>query len=166
MPVFLCEACNETLKRNKVATHRCWAAVSCMDCNMRFVGNDYLSHTSCVTEAQRYEGALYVHKDNKGDVKQQAWLDNVQARLDAAEGSGRLRPFMERLLAYDNVPRKKAKFINFAKKCVGPALPLTDVLSLNLNPAGRAPLHITPSRRPRSCLQCLPHDSRTAARSI
>ena len=86
-----------------------------MDCNKRFSPEDYLTHTSCVSEAERYQGALYVHKDNKGEVKQQAWLSNVQARLDAAEGSAKLRPFMERLLAYDNVPRKRAKFINFAK---------------------------------------------------
>ena len=26
-----------------------------------------------------------------------------------------MRPYMERLLAYDNIPRKRAKFINFAK---------------------------------------------------
>ena len=48
MPVFICEGCNETLKRNKVAQHqwsckRCWV-LSCMDCNRRFEGEDYLLH--------------------------------------------------------------------------------------------------------------------------
>ena len=117
MVVFICEACNETLKRNKVASHWCrnfWY-LSCMDCNKRFEGDEYLSHTTCVSEAERYQGALYVHKDNKGEVKQQAWMSSVQKRLDEADGSAKLRPFMERLLAYDNVPRKRTKFINFAK---------------------------------------------------
>ena len=86
-----------------------------MDCNKRFGWDEYKNHTSCVSEAERYQGNLYVHKDNKGEVKQKSWLDQMQARLDSAEGSAKLKPFMERLLAYDNVPRKKAKFINFAK---------------------------------------------------
>ena len=46
MVVFICEACNESLKRAKVAQHRyscrgCWT-LSCMDCNLRFNGDDYL----------------------------------------------------------------------------------------------------------------------------
>jgi hypothetical protein len=121
MPIFICEACNETLKRNKVQQHRygcrnCWV-MSCMDCNQRFEGDDFLGHTTCVTEAERYQGHLYVHKENKGEVKQQAWMGNVQEKLDRAGPaiSGAVRSYMQRLLAYDNVPRKRAKFINFAK---------------------------------------------------
>ena len=117
MPVFICEFCNETLKRNKVEQHSytcrgCWV-LSCMDCNARFEGNEYLAHTSCVTEAERYQGALYVAKENKGEAKQEAWSSSVQSKVDKA--SAELRPFAEKLLAYDNVPRKKAKFINFVK---------------------------------------------------
>ena len=33
----------------------------------------------------------------------------------AFAGSAKLRPFMERLLGYDNIPRNKKKFVNFAK---------------------------------------------------
>ena len=111
------EFCNETLKRNKVEQHMmqcrgCWM-LSCMDCNMRFEGKAYLDHTTCVTEAQRYQGALYVHKENKGEVKQEAWSSSVQTKV--AKASATLRPYAEKLIAYDNVPRKKAKFINFAK---------------------------------------------------
>lgn len=32
-----------------------------------------------------------------------------------SSASARLKPYLDRLLAYENVPRKKAKFINFAK---------------------------------------------------
>ena len=119
MPVFICEACNETLKRAKVEAHaatcrNCWW-LSCMDCNKRFGGNDYWDHTSCVTEAERYQGATYVPSVNKGEVKQQAWLEKVQAKLEASDGAANLKPYMTRLLAFDNVPRKRAKFVNFAK---------------------------------------------------
>lgn len=119
MPVFICENCNETLRRNKVATHNCGANcwyMSCMDCNKRFGWDNYLTHTQCVSEAERYQGALYVAKENKGDKKQQDWLGNVQAKLDAGgSASSALKPYFDRLMAYDNIPRKKAKFVNFAK---------------------------------------------------
>ena len=120
MPIFICEGCNETLKRNKVSQHqwsckRSWV-LSCMDCNKRFEGEAYLQHTTCMSEAERYQGHLYVHKENKGELKQQAWLGAVQAKLDASGSCpAQLRPFVQRLLAYDNVPRKRAKFVNFAK---------------------------------------------------
>ena len=53
MPIFICEGCNETLKRNKVSQHqwsckRSWV-LSCMDCNKRFEGEDYLQHTTCMS---------------------------------------------------------------------------------------------------------------------
>ena len=87
-----------------------------MDCNKRFGWDDYLQHTSCVTEAERYQGALYVAKENKGEKKQQDWLGNVAAKLHGmSNGDKQLKSYMERLMAYDNVPRKRTKFINFAK---------------------------------------------------
>ena len=111
MVFFVCEACNESLKKNKVETHRwscrgCWV-LTCVDCSKQFAGDEYMAHTSCMSEAQRYEGKLYVHKENKGDVKQQAWIDGVQQRL-AASGNAQLRGYMDRLMAHDNVPRKRA----------------------------------------------------------
>ena len=118
MPVFLCDNCNETLKRNKVETHNCgpncWY-FCCLDCNKKFGYDEYLQHTTCVTEAERYQGALYVAKENKGEKKQADWLESVQSKLQAGGGDKKLSGYMERLMAYDNVPRKKAKFINFVK---------------------------------------------------
>ena len=70
MPVFICENCNETLKKNKVATHNCGGGCwyfSCMDCNRKFGWDEYLGHTTCVSEAERYQGALYVPKDTEID---------------------------------------------------------------------------------------------------
>ena len=73
MVFFVCEACNESLKKNKVETHRwscrgCWV-LTCVDCSKQFAGDEYMAHTSCMSEAQRYEGKLYVHKENKGEKK-------------------------------------------------------------------------------------------------
>ena len=88
-----------------------------MDCNKRFEGDEYWEHTACVTEAQRYQGALYVHKENKGELKQQAWSDQVQTKLEAATKTAttELRPLIVKLQQYDNLPRKQGAFINFAK---------------------------------------------------
>ena len=117
MPVFICEACNETLKQTKVATHNCSGCwyFSCIDCNKKFGWDEYKSHTKCVTEAERYQGHLYVAKENKGEKKQADWLGSVHAKMQAGGGDKRLSGYMERLLEFDNVPRKRAKFINFAK---------------------------------------------------
>jgi cell growth-regulating nucleolar protein len=66
MVFFVCEGCNESLKKNQVDKHAmkchgCWA-VTCVDCSVTFPGNDYAAHTSCVSEAQKYEGSLYKGK--------------------------------------------------------------------------------------------------------
>mmetsp|Transcript_38348 Transcript_38348/g.80574 ORF Transcript_38348/g.80574 Transcript_38348/m.80574 type:complete len:346 (-) Transcript_38348:395-1432(-) len=119
MVFFICEVCNESLKKNKVETHsntcrNCWI-FSCLDCGKHFEGQDYRAHTSCISESQKYEGKFFVAKENKGDVKQQAWLEGVQRRLESAAGKSGLQSFVERLLQYDNLPRKRTKFVNFAK---------------------------------------------------
>jgi len=79
MVFFVCEACNESLKKNKVEAHsytcrNCWV-LTCVDCNKQFNGDTYAAHNACVSEAQRYEGKLYDGRTNKGDVKhaRQAW---------------------------------------------------------------------------------------------
>ncbi|KAK1047651.1 hypothetical protein LTR74_017720 [Friedmanniomyces endolithicus] len=41
------------------------ASFTCLDCMVHFQGGDYRSHTSCISEAQKYQGALYREKDNK-----------------------------------------------------------------------------------------------------
>ncbi len=66
MVFFVCNGCNESLKKNQVDRHAsrcrdCWA-VTCVDCSVTFPGNEYASHTSCVSEAQKYEGSLYKGK--------------------------------------------------------------------------------------------------------
>lgn len=41
-------------------TQRCRGAYfTCIDCSTTFNGNDYRQHTSCITEDQKYQKALY-----------------------------------------------------------------------------------------------------------
>ncbi|CAH0478350.1 unnamed protein product [Peronospora belbahrii] len=123
MVFFVCEGCNETLKKNKVNAHvgRCrnFSAVSCVDCSVVFEGNEYAAHTSCISEAEKYEKSLY-HSDKKshkmnGSTKQmtpqERWMNIVRSAtcLDDCK----VQDVLTRLATYDNVPRKKNKFINF-----------------------------------------------------
>jgi cell growth-regulating nucleolar protein len=120
MVFFICEVCNECIKKPKVDQHinvcrNAWV-FCCMDCGERFQGPAYKAHTACMTEAERYEGKFYVPKDKKGDKKQQSWTESVLSRLESADSKhAGLKPYMEKLTQYDNLPRKKVKFINFAK---------------------------------------------------
>ncbi|KAF9883987.1 hypothetical protein FE257_002428 [Aspergillus nanangensis] len=69
MVSFSCEACGDILTKKKLDPHRnqCrGASFTCIDCMVHFQGASYRSHTSCMTEAQKYEGALYREKPKKG----------------------------------------------------------------------------------------------------
>lgn len=68
MVSFQCEACGDVLTKKKLDQHknRCRGATfTCIDCMVHFYGNDYRSHTSCMTEEQKYQGALYKNKKAK-----------------------------------------------------------------------------------------------------
>ena len=61
MVSFICDACQETVKKNKVDAHswrckNCWV-LSCVDCGVRFEGEAYKAHTSCISEAEKYHTA-------------------------------------------------------------------------------------------------------------
>ncbi|WWC69443.1 uncharacterized protein I206_103382 [Kwoniella pini CBS 10737] len=62
MVSFQCDACADTVKKPKLDQHRnrCRASFTCLDCSTTFNSpGEYKSHTSCVTEAEKYQGALY-----------------------------------------------------------------------------------------------------------
>merc|ERR1712226_1506076 len=61
MVTFSCGTCNESLKKQKVEQHyfRCRNDyVTCIDCNSDFFGDDFSSHTKCVSEAQKVLGIV------------------------------------------------------------------------------------------------------------
>ncbi|TVY87937.1 UPF0743 protein [Lachnellula willkommii] len=62
MVSFSCESCGDVLTKKKLDPHRnqCrGASFTCLDCMVHFQGNEYRAHTSCISEAQKYQGALY-----------------------------------------------------------------------------------------------------------
>ncbi|KAE8353873.1 hypothetical protein BDV28DRAFT_132263 [Aspergillus coremiiformis] len=72
MVSFSCEACGDILTKKKLDPHRnqCrGASFTCIDCMVHFQGTAYRTHTSCMTEAQKYEGALYKPKQTKNQRK-------------------------------------------------------------------------------------------------
>ncbi|TSK87454.1 Cell growth-regulating nucleolar protein [Bagarius yarrelli] len=119
MVFFTCNACGESLKKAQIQKHtsicRGCQVLSCIDCGKDFWGEDYKSHVKCISEDQKYGGKNFEAKANKGDVKQQQWIQRVQAALDKPGVSAKLSSVLEQVATYDNVPRKKAKFQNWMK---------------------------------------------------
>ncbi|KAL1304786.1 hypothetical protein AAFC00_003719 [Neodothiora populina] len=74
MVSFSCENCGDILTKKKLDPHRnqCYgASFTCIDCMVHFQGNSYKAHTSCMTEAQKYQGHLYKGEKKKGKGPQQ-----------------------------------------------------------------------------------------------
>jgi len=124
MVSFTCDACGQTVRKNQVEKHyqnqcRSCSVLSCIDCGKDFPGDAYKSHTSCISEAEKYQGHLYKAKEggNKGETKQKEWMKQVQ---DATGGIAdpRLKSLLEKIAEYSNVPRKKKKFENFCKNSI------------------------------------------------
>ncbi|KAG9302030.1 hypothetical protein G9A89_021074 [Geosiphon pyriformis] len=86
MVSFVCDTCQETLKKPKLDAHvaRCvQAQFTCIDCSTTFLGGDYRFHTACVTEAEKYQKALY-----KGKKKKSKDYEN-QIKVNNFEGDGK-----------------------------------------------------------------------------
>jgi len=121
MVFFTCGGCGENFKKPQVEKHlfqcRNAGTLSCMDCNKDFHGDEYKAHTKCITELEKYSevGFRNAPNHNKGEKKQESWVEIVRATLD---GKGPTlnpasRSLLHSLAKHDNVPRKKAKFLNF-----------------------------------------------------
>ena len=119
MVFFVCEGCNESLKKNQVDKHaqRCRSchAVTCVDCQVTFYGDDYVQHTTCVSEAEKYEKSLY--KGPKVKVNpQDAWMNTVeQAVTNSSKAPHNIQTHLKRLGELNNIPRNQKKFENFIK---------------------------------------------------
>ncbi|KAK0670777.1 hypothetical protein QBC41DRAFT_68201 [Cercophora samala] len=74
MVSFSCEACGDIFTKKKLDPHRnrCRGATfTCIDCMVHFPGTEYRWHTSCMSEEQKYQGALYKEKKPKQQQHQQ-----------------------------------------------------------------------------------------------
>jgi cell growth-regulating nucleolar protein len=121
MVFFVCEGCNETLKKNQVDKHaakcRVCSAVTCVDCSVTFYGDDYAAHTVCVSEAEKYEKTLYKGPKQKANP-QDEWNDIIEAAVASPKAPPAMRHHLERIGALENIPRNPKKFANFVKNSV------------------------------------------------
>ncbi|XP_028614038.1 cell growth-regulating nucleolar protein [Grammomys surdaster] len=119
MVFFTCNACGESVKKIQVEKHvsvcKNCECLSCIDCGKDFWGDDYKSHVKCISEGQKYGGKGYEAKTNKGDAKQQAWIQKINELIKKPNVSPKVRELLQQISAFDNVPRKKAKFQNWMK---------------------------------------------------
>ncbi|XP_037632641.1 cell growth-regulating nucleolar protein [Sebastes umbrosus] len=119
MVFFTCNACGESLKKAQVEKHvnmcRGCQVLSCIDCGKDFWGDDYKNHLKCISEDQKYGGKGFEAKANKGDVKQQQWIQRVHDAMNKPGVSAKLKNVLQQVSSYDNVPRKKAKFQNWMR---------------------------------------------------
>ncbi|NXC20600.1 LYAR protein, partial [Corythaeola cristata] len=119
MVVFTCNACGESVKKAQVEKHvnicRNCQCLSCMDCGKDFWGDDYKEHVKCVSEDQKYGGKDFEAKTNKGDAKQQEWIQKIHEVMKKPNISPKVRNILEQMRAFDNIPRKKVKFQNWMK---------------------------------------------------
>ncbi|XP_061171910.1 cell growth-regulating nucleolar protein-like [Saccostrea echinata] len=122
MVFFSCNACGESLKKNQVEKHyttKCRQAksLSCIDCSKEFWGQEYDKHTKCISEEEKYSGKNYVSKSgaNKGEQKQNQWLEQVHAAINGAQSDKSVLHLLHQIKDYPNIPRKQAKFKNFLK---------------------------------------------------
>ncbi|KAL1518358.1 hypothetical protein ABEB36_001993 [Hypothenemus hampei] len=135
MVVFTCNHCGETLHKPKVEKHyqfqcRNYKSVTCVDCFKDFRNEEYVVHTKCITEDERYaaKGTFKNGIVKKGEVKQESWLETIKSICDVEKD---LKPSIRRLLQtiseYSNVPRKKAKFMNFINSSSGNKVNMQEV---------------------------------------
>lgn len=69
--------------------------------------DDYRAHTTCITEAERYEG-----KKPKAKLSpQDAWMDMIGESVGKAPGH--LQGYLSQMVTLSNVPRKAKPFRNF-----------------------------------------------------
>ncbi|KAI0373944.1 hypothetical protein BV20DRAFT_919444, partial [Pilatotrama ljubarskyi] len=55
-------ACGDTVKKPKLDKHRmsCNSSFTCLDCSTTFEGPaQYKGHTTCISEAEKYQKGLY-----------------------------------------------------------------------------------------------------------
>mmetsp|Transcript_30946 Transcript_30946/g.67923 ORF Transcript_30946/g.67923 Transcript_30946/m.67923 type:complete len:231 (+) Transcript_30946:98-790(+) len=152
MSVFQCE-CGDTIKKSKMIKHTstCWGTYqSCIDCLLVFSGKEeWRTHPTCKSEAEKVMGSMYKAPkpgSMHGKAKQDAWIDNVHSLLNNPESgiSPRLRPYLTRLVEFDNIPRKEAKFLNFTSnslnlKSPGLVKEIWDLFASCAKPKGEKP---------------------------
>ncbi|KAK9899715.1 hypothetical protein P389DRAFT_164781 [Cystobasidium minutum MCA 4210] len=78
MVSFSCNACQDTLKKPKLVQHfqRCHAPFTCLDCNKEMWDGEFQKHTTCISEAEKYEKSVYKGDKKKNKQQQQQQQKN------------------------------------------------------------------------------------------
>lgn len=82
MVYFVCNNCQETIRKCKVDEHsmRCHSdSYSCVDCGKDFSLREARGHNTCITEEEKYQGKLY--------NAQKVWLVSVDLYVEEGEPS-------------------------------------------------------------------------------
>ncbi|XP_012281575.1 uncharacterized protein C16C10.8 [Orussus abietinus] len=132
MVVFTCNHCGESLNKPKVEKHylfKCFNPkfVTCVDCLKDFRDEEFVAHTKCISENERYGGKGYVPKPNanKGERKQQEWINVVKNVLaNSTDLTTAERSMLNTLSKHENIPRRKTKFLNFINSIFGNKVPM------------------------------------------
>ncbi|GES82654.1 LYHRT protein [Rhizophagus clarus] len=97
MVSFSCDSCADIVKKPKAQSHfsRCPnAQFTCIDCNTTFHGNNFMQHTSCISEAEKYQKKLYKSKQdapNKQKRQKVGTPNNINRQpLEGGEQSNKL----------------------------------------------------------------------------
>ena len=91
MVSFVCDACQSTLKKNKVQPHSysCGShSFSCIDCGVTFDSHSVNQHNSCVSEAEKYQGKLYRGAKTKPTNQQQQQQQQQQPNKPNQQANG------------------------------------------------------------------------------
>ncbi|KAK3919497.1 Cell growth-regulating nucleolar protein [Frankliniella fusca] len=125
MVFFTCNNCGESLKKKDVEKHcntRCRGGpfLTCVDCLKDF-REDYVKHTVCVTEDDRYSANGLKGIQTKQKSKQQQWVEVVQDTVSKTidDGVVGLTPSIRSLMLWlqdqPTLPDKAKPFTNFIK---------------------------------------------------
>ncbi|CAG8469276.1 2425_t:CDS:2 [Dentiscutata heterogama] len=67
-----CDQCADIIKKPKLDQHRIKCPITtftCIDCSKTFVGTSYKSHTSCISEAEKYQKGTFKPKKKNAQDK-------------------------------------------------------------------------------------------------
>lgn len=117
MPSFVCDKCQETLKKPKLDAHvqRCrGASFSCIDCYRHFAGTEYRGHFSCISEVEKYEKRKPGERPGKSTSSNAATKNDGRTDVGAPAGKrARSQETKETAGKDDTVaPRETAKPTN------------------------------------------------------
>lgn len=116
---------NTSISSHKFQHRWAYSPIFCLY-SLHIKTDEYRNHTSCISEAERYEKTIYRgtrkldasgtgHRQQQQKGKkltpQEAWQQTIEIAAESAPSS--IKSHMDQLAGLDNVPRKEKQFRNF-----------------------------------------------------